>query len=322
MLDASQYLSGDPDNGKGGRYNYAFAYDGVYVDRTLDDFLSAQETTYTDLTKGNWNEYATPAGNKQGMAYPDINCRETLAVTSVRTRDPNHCSVNDPNYVNPVGPLNHDPYADNVLFHRLAQMETSSVRGKQVTLNGVNTTIFGYDNSNNDVASPVSYSPESQAKDANIPDGALYAGDYVEYVVRVGNKAADAAGGKYDVPLESVDARFQVEKGQRIVGWEVQKVKQADGTWTEDNPTGLPVTAEIGDDALAALRDAPAQTDLSVVGGVEQYDQNLGQGQRAGRAGVRGRDDPAGGSPGRARRVRGHPHHHPADGRAGHRRLP
>ncbi len=274
MLDSGQYLSGNRTTNASDPYNYAFAYDGVYVDRTLDDFLTAQETTYANLATGNWNEFATPTGNKQGMAYPDINCRETLTVASTQTRDPNHCAVNDRTYVQSGNDgFHHDPYADNILWHRLAQLETSSVRGKQVTLNGATTTIFGYDNSNNDIESPVSYSPESAAKGANIPDGGLYAGDYVEYVVRVGNKPA-SAGSKYDVPLESVDARFQVEAGQRIVGWEVQKVKQADGTWVADNTTGLPVTAEIGDTSLAALRDAPQQVDLSLLNGVESYAQN------------------------------------------------
>ena len=275
MLDSNQFLAGDPTATRGNAYNYAFAYDGVYADRTLDDFVSATATTATDLAAGNWNEYATPAGNKTGMAYSPYTWNENLAVSAVQSKDPNRAPLNSSAY---VSGLRHDPTAGNTLRHRLAQMETSMVRGKAVTVNGNAATVFGYDNSDTDIGAPVSYSTDSTAKDWGIPDGALYPGDYVEYTLRVGNKPA-TAGADNDVALEHVDAMFRVQKGQRIVGWEVSKVKAADGTWTADNTTDHPVAAVIGNLDRSALREAPQQTDLSQVsdgagGTVEAYDEN------------------------------------------------
>lgn len=275
MLDSNQFLSGDPTATRGSAYNYAFAYDGVYADRTLEDFVSATATTATDLAAGNWNEYATPTGNKSGMAYSPYTWNENLAVGAVESKDPNRAPLNSSAY---VSGLRHDPVAGNTLRHRLAQMETSMVRGKAVTVNGNATTVFGYDNSDTDIGSPVSYSTDSTAKDWGIPDGALYPGDYVEYTLRVGNKAAAAASDN-DVALEHVDAMFRVQKGQRIVGWEVAKKRNGDGAWAADNTAGHPVVAMIGNLDRSLLREAPQQTDLSQVadgsgGMAEAYDEN------------------------------------------------
>ena len=274
MLDSNQFLAGDPTGVRGNAYNYAFAYDGVYADRTLDDFVSAEATTATDLAAGNWNEYATPTGNKTGMAYLSYTWNESLAVSAVQSKDPNRAPLNSSAY---VSGLRHDPVAGNTLRHRLAQMETSMVRGKAVTVNGRAGTIFAYDNSDSDIGAPVSYSTESTAKDWGIPDGALYPGDYVEYTLRVGNKSA-AAGSDTYVALEHVDAMFRVQKGQRIVGWEVSKKKNADGTWVADNTAGHEVTALVGNLNRTDMREAPQQTDLSLVGtgsaAREAYDEN------------------------------------------------
>ncbi len=222
MLDSGQYIAADR-TGRSAN-NYAFAYEGVYADRTLEDFKNAQETTNVNKTTGLWDENSTPSGDKTGMAYSNQTYDESMAISNAKTKDPNHAPFNNTSY---TGTLHHDTVAGNVLTHTLARMETSMVP----------TTIFAYDNSNHDIASPVTYKPSTlpagtdgvNAVGYDIPDGGLYPGDYVEYTLRVGN-ATNAA-----LPLEHVDASFQVAAGQRIVGWEVQRAQDASGRWFEEN---------------------------------------------------------------------------------------
>ena len=95
-------------------------------------------------------------------------------------------------------------------------------------LNGTEKTIFAYDADSTSVTSPWSYAPDATTgtNGSNIPNGDLYAGDYVEYRLYVGSgvPAGQGTNGKvrtdltYDsgsgfsldaLPLEHVDARFE-----------------------------------------------------------------------------------------------------------------
>ena len=97
---------------------------------------------------------------------------------------------------------------------------------------GSKNTVFAYDmnealddSGNSSMANPFTYAEPNTA--ADIPDGALYAGDYLEYTIYVGAKADSL------IPMQHFDARFSVEKGQRIVGWEVMSDRDADGNVTK-----------------------------------------------------------------------------------------
>ena len=233
MLDSGQYLAADR-NADG----YAFAYEGVYVDRTEEDFEA-------DV----WNGRSTPTFGKQGNAFPEGTFANSMGVSEVETKDPNHGSLT----------VRHaDSRAAYVLSHLLGVMETSVERGREVELNGAPSTAFAYDCDDRSVTSPMSYDPLSGAG-SNIPDGELYAGDYVEYLLYVGADEGSA------LPLEHVDARFETHPGQRIVGWEVAKEKTPGGEWIERNTTGLAVSAKITNEDGSVSRDADAETDLSLV---------------------------------------------------------
>lgn len=138
-------------------------------------------------------------------------------------------------------------------------MEISYTRGKKLE---DGTQIFAYDKDDRSITAPVSFGSQTAASN-NIPDGGLYSGDYVEYELYVGAKSSSP------LPLEHINARFTTSKGQRIVGWEVAKTQNADGTWSERNttqgPDGKPlhISAQIADTNGASPQEAPEAQDLT-----------------------------------------------------------
>ncbi|MEE0706949.1 MAG: hypothetical protein UCH28_11300, partial [Adlercreutzia sp.] len=291
MLDSGQYLAANPgaltndgatpDSAGRTTENYVFAYEGVYADRPTDDFRTAKATT-TNPTEGNWNYWSTPTFDKQGNGFAGTSMTDYLSVVEVLTRDPNKKKVSS---------TESDTHRYD-LSHRLGALITDMQRGKKVTINDKDSWIFGYDYDDRSISSPVSYDPASGAG-SDIPNGDIYAGDYVEYNLYVGAGSADyqvktnLTSTQYDynynnadnwipVPLQHVDGRFEVQKGQRIVGWEVQKYFDASqNKWVENNTTDLPVTAKLTAlDGTVSIDNVAPQTDLSQKDGQEQYDQN------------------------------------------------
>ena len=261
MLQSDEYLSYDHSvaaNGtvtKGSANGYSFAYSMVYVDRTYDDLTSAVETT-TDAQKGSWGEYSTPTFGKQSGEFKFVTTKETLYTDNIETKDPNHNTMGNVKKVT----------AEQDVYHLLGSLEVRAVRGSKVD------AVFAYDKSENDVMSPVSYNASSGAYKTNIPDGGIYAGDYVEYSLYVG---ADANS---PIALEGVNGRFEVGEGQRIVGWQIERVQNAQGKWVEHSSCGYPVVARIGDNASGfnlGMRDAPACTESTKDSfGNENYSEN------------------------------------------------
>ena len=235
MLDSGQYLAKDRNNN-----GYAFTYDGIFVDRPVDDFRA--DAAY--------NRYSTPSFGKHTESFPSHASRHTLSVTNVETKDPNHASLSS--HLN-------DPHAEYNVSHTVGNMEISYTRGKKLE---DGTQIFAYDKDDRSITAPVSFGSQTAASN-NIPDGGLYSGDYVEYELYVGAKSSSP------LPLEHINARFTTSKGQRIVGWEVAKVQNTDGTWSERNTTqgsdGKPlrVTAQIADTNGASSQVAPEAQDLT-----------------------------------------------------------
>ena len=198
----------------------------------------------------------------------------------MKTKDPN--SEPFGNYV--------EKYAEYQPTHLLGTMNINYTRGKKVEQN-VNAgnadnktkgTVFGYDADSLSMTWPFSYADNSAASltdldstdvTNNIPDGALYAGDYVEYTLFVG------ADGNSQIPLQHVDGRFTVGKGQRIVGWEILREVGEDGTSVVTKNTtgthdkndnaiadalGHTVTATLlSENNVVTLTNAPASTDLT-----------------------------------------------------------
>ena len=123
------------------------------------------------------------------------------------------------------------------MSHKLGTMDVSYVRGRKIdtaigygTNNGGTSgsgihvdgsngtlvskdTVFAYDADDRSMTNIFSYEPTNTAND--VPDGALYAGDYLEYTLYLGANLQSV------LPLQHMDARFTVGRGQRIVGWEV-----------------------------------------------------------------------------------------------------
>ncbi len=311
MLDSGQWLGANRvrDNISGTNktpdyaHNFAFAYDGVYADREVEDFTTAEETG-VDLVKGNWNYWSTPTFDKQGNAMGGMRTYQNLTVSDVLTRDPNKKTL----VKNESNTRGYD------LSHQLAVLDTDMQRGKQVFMNGSSQKIFAYDADEYSASSPWSYAPDAttSTNGNGVPNGDLYAGDYVEYHLYVGSGKKNASGTVEPVrtdltyassdsgtpfelnplPLEHVDARFEVQKGQRIVGWEVEKYyDETKKTWVEANTaaqgTGaiLPVTATLSDAAGTTASVVQPQMDLSQAevdedgartfgSGAEQYDGN------------------------------------------------
>ena len=161
-----------------------------------------------------------------------------LTVSNVVTRDPNKKTI-----------VKHESNERGYDFsHQLGALTTDMQRGKKVTMNGESQTIFAYDADDYSVATPTSYAPDATrgANGNGIPNGDLYAGDYVEYSLYVGagnekirtDLTYDGGAGfeLAALPLQHVSARFQVPRGQRIVGWEVEKAYEG-GKWVERNTT-------------------------------------------------------------------------------------
>ncbi len=248
--------------------HYAYAFDGVYVDRTVENFKAATATTATDLEAGRWDYTSTPTFCKDGNDFDTWKLPNKLVVDQVTTKDPNFKALVDQSKNTAA------PTANYLLSHRLAIMETSLTRGKTVQTDAGAQTVFAYDFDDRSITTPVSYDPAS-GEVSDIPNGDVYAGDYIEYLLYVGtDEWLDEAAKEPSLPLEQVDARFDTAPGQRVVGWEVAKVQKADGTWVNGNATGLDVKAFLSADDGTAQRPAPEKTDLSLDAGAEGLSQN------------------------------------------------
>ena len=222
--------------------NYAFKYDGIYVDRPVELFTSARAATNTlthdnvltgegvdDAAKtnaGNFDYDSTPTFGKQASAYAGTDSRHKLTI-DLKAKDPN---------TEGLAALVDDEAAYRV-SHKLGTMDVSYVRGRKIdtaigygTNNGGTSssgihvdgsngtlvsknTVFAYDADDRSMTNIFSYKPTNTAND--VPDGALYAGDYLEYTLYLGANLQSV------LPLQHMDARFTVGRGQRIVGWEV-----------------------------------------------------------------------------------------------------
>ena len=253
VLAGGQWLS--PTKAEDG---VAFSFDGIYVDRTAEDFKAA--TGQDDR----WNETSTPTFGKQyakqGVGLEHV-CR-------VNTEDP---SSIDPNSTE------HPKRTDTAMYlvHNLvAHPDVVVERGVEVAqADGTNGRFFAYDRDDASVTEPTTQDPHAGAAN-NIPNGALMPGDYVEYTVQLHAAEpaqADAALGDSPVPLEYTQGRFTVPRGQRIVGWEEVA-----------NTTGQTVSAEFveaddadGDGSPSERREAKAKQDYSLdEAGGESYELN------------------------------------------------
>ncbi|WP_304427319.1 hypothetical protein, partial [uncultured Adlercreutzia sp.] len=240
VLDAGQWLTRRSQNNVGTTaatafdekvnttINYAFKYDGIYVDRPVELFTTARAATNTlthnnllvgtddeKTNAGNYDYESTPTFGKQASGFAGTDSRHRLTV-NLKAKDPNTEGLTA--FV--------DATAAYRVAHKLGTMNVDYVRGRKIAPidNGTSgtadaavpakkDTVFAYDADDRSSTSIFSYEPTTTAND--IPDGALYAGDYVEYTLYVGANATSI------LPLQHVDARFWVQKGQRIVGWEV-----------------------------------------------------------------------------------------------------
>ena len=239
MLDSEGWLTDtQAESTQANPNDFAFAYDGVYVDRTPEDFAAATATG-NNPTTGQWNDTSTPTFGKQGTQFPSVSLVDTLVATELKSKDP-HADM----------PLSFRITDDGYYYHKhlMGELYSEANRGALLparTASGQTMRkVFAYDKAATDVFSPVSYDSDSGAVWTNIPDGGLYVGDYVEYNLYVGAQADSK------LPMESISSRFEVPEGQRIVGWEIAK-KSQNGTWVDDNTCGtsfpgndpLPVTA-------------------------------------------------------------------------------
>ncbi len=322
LLDSGQWLTRKSEVEKGSTstadasnlmINYAFKYDGTFVDRPVENFLSAKAATasltgnspldpsytigaadedkertnpgnwdydstptFADEDKertnpGNWDYDSTPTFGKMSSAYTGTDARHKLTVT-VKAKDPNTELLNGIT----------DPVATYRLSHKIGTMEVGYVRGRDVepSINyGTLTTttgegdgavstvspakkssVFAYDaQDNTSMTNPFSYTLPNAVND--IPDGALYAGDYLEYTLYVGAKSDSL------LPMQHFDARFTVQPGQRIVGWEVVTERDADGTVRELNTIGTSGAGAVGSGNFVTDEDGkviPGRTNAEV----------------------------------------------------------
>ena len=265
-LAGGEWLS--PTKGQDG---YAFSYDGIYVDRTVEDFQAAGGQA------DGWNATSTPSFGKQANAHGiDVQNRHSVSVENPVSVDPNTWSHS---LYAGVGSTTADFYVTNLA----GRADVTVSRGKQVSLNGQDgVTVFAYDRDEASMTSPESYAPaNTDAAGNNIPNGSLMAGDYIDYTVRIDAASANVMPGgantKVALPLEHTQARFEAPRGQRIIGWEVTS-----------NTTGIPteqITAQFeetdnedGDGRPHGLREAAPQTDYSLTADGEEsyiYNRNL-----------------------------------------------
>ncbi len=296
MLDSGEWLGANKTRDNTDyAHNFAYAYDGVYADREVEDFRTAKATG-TDPAKGNWNYWSTPSFDKQGNGFGGMRMTAHLTVSDVVTRDPNKKAI----------VKTEDNSRSYDLSHRLGALVTDMQRGKKVVMNGTEQRIFAYDADQYSVTSPWSYAPDAtDGAGSGIPNGDLYAGDYVEYLLYLGSGVTDDAGNVSKVrtdltfaslddgtpfeldplPLEHVDARFEVPVGQRIVGWEVEKYyDSAKNVWVENNTASagagavLPITATLADADGNNAAVVQPQTDLSRATIAEDGTRTSGEG--------------------------------------------
>ena len=177
VLQAGEYLSASKT-----ALDYAFRYDGVFVDRTKEVF---EGENYRD-----WDEDSTPTFGKSPNGYGvDVLITNNLA-TTFTTIDPNHGTFSELNGTVKKA----DSYLSNLVGNLLVSVTRNS-----------DTNKFAYDLDDCSAAAPRT----------EIDKDHLMPWDYVEYKVTVQSDASAP------IPQEKTDLRFDTATGQRIVKWEV-----------------------------------------------------------------------------------------------------
>ncbi len=253
VLEAGWYLAPkDDEDGPTESSGFAFSYEGVYADRTRADFES----------NAAWDGDSTPSFGKLADGYAQGEEKEnTLQELSheadteswVETVDPNHeelgqCVGTD---------LDHAYWLTNLV----GTMELNVRRGANWSSLGESGAprFFAFDADSKGVMRNFTDASEGEGVDtadgeeptaaeiandifdaerSDIPNGDVFAGDYIEYWIDLG------ASEESNLPLEHTDFRFTVPQGQRIVGWEEIA-----------NDTGHALKAWLGDESFSGDKD-------------------------------------------------------------------
>ena len=169
---------------------------------THDNVLTGEGVDDAAKTNaGNFDYDSTPTFGKQASAYAGTDSRHKLTI-DLKAKDPN---------TEGLAALVDDEAAYRV-SHKLGTMDVSYVRGRKIDAaigygtNGATAvskdTVFAYDADDRSMTNIFSYEPTNTAND--VPDGALYAGDYLEYTLYLGANLQSV------LPLQHMDARFTV----------------------------------------------------------------------------------------------------------------
>ncbi|SCH12423.1 Serine-aspartate repeat-containing protein D precursor [uncultured Ruminococcus sp.] len=225
VLENGQYLSADKADG------YAYWYDGVYVDRTPEDFDKDEWTADSTPSFGkNPNRFAANDAYSSSTGWLiDGNYFYNRLSATFTSVDPN-ADIYDSNLITP----NSDGEDHFVLSNLVATMVTRLSRNRDL---GGGNTGFAYDNDKN---------PGSRLE---VDKDHLVPYDYLEYTLSTSAKDDSS------IPLERPTMHFAVPEGQRLVKWEIVS-----------NTTGIDnadITAEMTDASGAKIAAQP-QTDYSL----------------------------------------------------------
>ncbi len=217
VLQAGEYLTADHANG------FAYTYEGVFVDRTQEDFQS-------DDAYNSWNSTSTPTFGKNANGYA-VNQTVTNKMDAVFTSiDPNHDVYSDLS-----GTIHNASY---YISNLVGELDVELTRTRD-------SNKFAYDKDDKNANAPKT----------DVDASHLLPWDYVEYTATI---RADANA---LIPLEQTSARFVVPVGQRIVGWEIVSndtdIPDSEITAVDADGNPVPVDTDLSmdGDALTNLKD-------------------------------------------------------------------
>ena len=215
VMSNGQYLTATKTNNN----TYSYFYDGVYVDRTKDDFLA-----------DNWTDNSVPTFSGEVNTFSVGNQSNSGSIL------PHSIDNNAQPWTYTSDKILSDYYN---LRNVVARLQPTLTRER--TFNG-NSQLFAYDQDGTNT--------NESSKTVEVDKNHLMPYDYVEYTLSATNE--DDA----EIPLNHTHMSFKVKEGQQIVGWKLVDASDVIDKVTGSQLTATDIKATLKDDSGNSLNDS------------------------------------------------------------------